>query len=72
MTMKGKTNELGYIPPFTVSAEAITLIAEISAQIERYAIRLEQADGLKSSVTSFGRMRRESQSNPIYGSFWWI
>ena len=27
-----------YIPPFTVSAEAINLIAEISDQIERYAI----------------------------------
>ena len=35
-----------YIPPFTVSAEAINLIAEISGQIERYAIRLEQDDGL--------------------------
>ena len=35
-----------YIPPFTVSTEAINLIAEISAQIERYAIRLEQTDGL--------------------------
>ena len=35
-----------YIPPFTVSAEAINLIAEISGQIERYAIRLEQKDGL--------------------------
>ena len=36
-----------YIPPFTISANAINLIAEISAQIERYAIRLEQSDGLK-------------------------
>ena len=35
-----------YIPPFTVSAEAINLIAEISGQIERYAIRLEQENGL--------------------------
>lgn len=35
-----------YIPPFIVSAEAINLIAEISGQIERYAIRLEQEDGL--------------------------
>ena len=35
-----------YIPPFTVSAEAINLIAEISGQIERYALRLEQEDGL--------------------------
>ena len=36
-----------YIPPFTVSTEAINLIAGISAQIERYAIRLEQADRLR-------------------------
>ena len=36
-----------YIPPFIVSADAINLIAEISAQIERYAIRLEQEDGLR-------------------------
>lgn len=32
-----------YIPLFTVSAEAINLIAQISAQIERYAIRLWQS-----------------------------
>ncbi len=35
-----------YTPPFTISAEAINMIAEISALIERYAIRLEQEDGL--------------------------
>ena len=35
-----------YQPPFIISAEAINLIAEISAQIERYAIHLEQSDGL--------------------------
>lgn len=36
-----------YTPPFTISAYAINLIAEISAQIERYAIRLEGSDVLK-------------------------
>lgn len=30
-----------YTPPFNISSQAINLIAEISAQIERYAIRLE-------------------------------
>lgn len=35
-----------YTPPFTVSSKAINLIARISAQIERYAIRLEQEDSL--------------------------
>ena len=34
-------------PPFTISAKAISMIAEISGLIERYAIRLEQQDGLK-------------------------
>ncbi len=33
-------------PPFTISSQAINLIADISAMIERYAIRLEQKDGL--------------------------
>lgn len=41
-----KKSEPTYVPPFTVSAEAINLIAEISGQIERYAIRMEQSDGL--------------------------
>lgn len=36
-----------YKPPFTVSAKAISNIAEISALVERYAIRLEQSDALK-------------------------
>ena len=40
-----KKEEL-YTPPFTVSAEAINLVAEISAHVERFAIRLEQSDGL--------------------------
>ena len=35
-----------YTPPFTITTEAINLIADISAKIERYAIRMEQADGL--------------------------
>ena len=46
ITMSKKSNEPTYVPPFTVSAEAINLIAEISGQIERYAIRMEQSDGL--------------------------
>lgn len=58
--MKGKTNESGYVPPFAVSAEAITLIADISAQIERYAIRLEQEDGL--------RLRRANRIKTIHSS----
>jgi DNA gyrase subunit A len=49
-----------YIPPFTVSAEAINLIAEISGQIERYAIRLEQEDGL--------RLRKVNRIKTIHSS----
>ena len=37
---------MSYIPPFTISTKAINLIAEISGQIERYAIHLEQEDTL--------------------------
>ena len=49
-----------YIPPFTVSAEAINLIAEISGLIERYAIRLEQEDGL--------RLRKANRIKTIHSS----
>lgn len=49
-----------YIPPFTVSADAINLIAEVSAQIERYAIRLEQEDGL--------RLRKANRIKTIHSS----
>ena len=49
-----------YIPPFAVSAEAINLIAEVSAQIERYAIRLEQEDGV--------RLRRANRIKTIHSS----
>ena len=49
-----------YIPPFTISADAINLIAEISGQIERYAIRLEQEDGL--------RLRKVNRIKTIHSS----
>lgn len=55
-----------YIPPFTVSANAINLIAEISAQIERYAIRLEQNDGLK--LRKANRVRTIHSSLAIEGN----
>lgn len=50
----------GYIPPFTVTAKAISMIADISAQIERFAIRLEQSDGL--------RLRKANRIKTIYSS----
>lgn len=56
--MKGE-NDM-YIPPFSVSSEAINLIAEISGMIERYAIRLEQEDGL--------RLRKANRIKTIHSS----
>lgn len=53
-------SQTGYIPPFTVSAKAINMIAEISAQIERFAIRLEQSDGL--------RLRKANRIKTIHSS----
>lgn len=49
-----------YIPPFTVSTDAINKIAEISGLIERYAIRLEREDGL--------RLRKVNRIRTIHGS----
>lgn len=39
-------NNMDYVPPFTLTSKAVNLIAEISAKIERYAIRMEQPDAL--------------------------
>ena len=49
-----------YRPPFTVSAKAINLIAKISSQLERYAIRMEQEDTL--------RLRRANRIKTIHSS----
>lgn len=49
-----------YTPPFTISTDAINLIAEISAQVERYAIRLEQNDNL--------RLRKANRIKTIHSS----
>ena len=49
-----------YKPPFTVSAVAINRIAEITRLIERYAIRLEQEDGL--------RLRKANRIRTIHSS----
>lgn len=49
-----------YQPPFSISAKSINLIAEISAQIERYAIRMEQEDGLM--------LRKINRIKTIHGS----
>ncbi len=49
-----------YIPPYTVSEEAVNLIAEISAAVERYDIAISGGDGL--------RLRKTSRIKTIRGS----
>ena len=51
---------MAYRPPFTVSPTAISKVAEISALIERYIIRMEQEDGL--------RLRKANRIKTILGS----
>lgn len=60
MKKKSGSNSAPYTPPFTVSARAISLVAEISAMIERYAIRLERQDSL--------RLRRANKIKTIHSS----
>jgi len=49
-----------YCPPFIVSAKSITLIAEISARLERYAIEVEKSDALL--------LRKSNRIKTIQGS----
>ena len=49
-----------YQPPFTISSRAVSLVAEISALVERYVIRLEQRDALK--------LRRANRIKTIHSS----
>ncbi len=49
-----------YQPPFTISSRAVSLVAEISAMVERYVIRLEQRDALK--------LRRANRIKTIHSS----
>lgn len=55
-----KIKEPSYIPPFTVTAKAISLVAEISSLVERYAMRLEESDGL--------RLRKANRIKTIHSS----
>lgn len=55
-----------YTPPFTVSSKAINLIAEISAQIERYSIRMEQSDSLR--LRKVNRVKTVHSSLAIEGN----
>ena len=55
-----------YEPPFTISAKTINLIAEISRNLERYAIRLEQEDALH--LRKANRIRTIHSSLAIEGN----
>lgn len=50
----------GYKPPFTLSAKAVGLVADIAAQMERFAIRMEQSDAL--------RLRKANRIKTIHSS----
>lgn len=54
------TKYQGYRPPFSLSAKAVAMIADISAQMERFAIRMEQCDALT--------LRRANRIKTIHSS----
>lgn len=49
-----------YTPPFTITSRIVNLIAEIAAQMERYALRMEQEDRL--------RLRKANRIKTIHSS----
>ncbi len=51
---------MNYQPPFIISSRIVSLVAEISALVERYVIRLEQRDALK--------LRRANRIKTIHSS----
>lgn len=57
---KGTTKHQGYKPPFTLSAKTVGMVADIAAQMERFAIRMEQSDAL--------RLRKANRIKTIHSS----
>ena len=49
-----------YQPPFTITSRTVSLVADISALVERYVIRMEQRDALK--------LRRANRIKTIHSS----
>ena len=49
-----------YTPPFTISAKTINLISEISANLERFVIRMESEEGI--------RLRKVNRMKTIHGT----
>ena len=60
MAVKKTNTYNGYKPPFTLSAKAVGLVADIAAQMERFAIRMEQSDAL--------RLRKVNRIKTIHSS----
>ena len=61
LNMANKQTEYqGYKPPFSLSAKAVGLVADIAAQMERFAIRMEQDDAL--------RLRKANRIKTIHSS----
>lgn len=58
--VKSRSSGNGYQPPYTVSDQAVSLIAEIAAALERYRIAMEGPDGL--------RLRRVNHIRTIRGT----
>ena len=56
----------GYKPPFTLSAKAVGLVADIAAQMERFAIRMEQSDALR--LRNVNRIKTIHSSLAIEGN----
>lgn len=55
-----QTEYQGYRPPFTLSAKAVGRVADIAAQMERFAIRMEQSDAFT--------LRRANRIKTIHSS----
>lgn len=57
---KETTKYQGYKPPFTLSAKAVSMIADIAAQMERFSMRMEQSDAI--------RLRKANRIKTIHSS----
>ena len=52
--------KMSYEPPFKITAKSVNLVSQISADLERYAIRMEQPDSI--------RLRKINRMKTIRGS----
>ena len=57
---------MSYEPPFIITARSINLISEISAQMERFSIKVESDSGIK--LRKVNRMKTIRGSLAIEGN----